>query len=220
MLLTLTPPAPATDLGYLLHKHPARVQSFDARLRPGARLLPGGDRRALHRRAAARRRPGRAGARRGGRRRGLALDAVRQRPAVRRVVVPERGDRPGVRHARWPARARTGPSWPTRRSRWRRGSPSLPCRGGEALPAPPVRAARLRGRRRAAPARRALPRVGREPLLHRHAAASAACATCWRTCTCWSRCSTTRSTTGSATTRWRSCCATARAGWRRTPSAS
>jgi len=30
MLLTLTSTtAPATDLGYLLHKHPARVQSFD-----------------------------------------------------------------------------------------------------------------------------------------------------------------------------------------------
>ncbi|MEL7168411.1 MAG: 3' terminal RNA ribose 2'-O-methyltransferase Hen1, partial [Bacteroidota bacterium] len=30
MLLTLTTThSPATDLGYLLHKHPARVQAFD-----------------------------------------------------------------------------------------------------------------------------------------------------------------------------------------------
>jgi hypothetical protein len=30
MLLTITTThAPATDLGYLLHKHPARVQTFD-----------------------------------------------------------------------------------------------------------------------------------------------------------------------------------------------
>jgi hypothetical protein len=38
MLLTITNElAPATDLGYLLHKNPARAQSFD--LRRSARLL-------------------------------------------------------------------------------------------------------------------------------------------------------------------------------------
>ena len=64
MFLTLTSTAPqATDLGYLLHKHPDRVQPFDLSVGVGARVLPGGDRRAVHGRAAARGRPDRAGAR-------------------------------------------------------------------------------------------------------------------------------------------------------------
>ena len=43
MLLTITTTrAPATDLGYLLHKHPDRVQSFAVAAGHGARLLPRG----------------------------------------------------------------------------------------------------------------------------------------------------------------------------------
>ena len=84
VLLTIsTTLAPATDLGYLLHKHPGRVQSFDGVGRDGARLLPGGHRGAVHRRAAARGRPDRAGARPQGHRQatGFALGQyVNDRP--------------------------------------------------------------------------------------------------------------------------------------------
>ena len=54
---TGTPERPATDLGFLLHKHPDKAQAFSTSLRHGARLLPRGDRRALHGRAAAGGRP-------------------------------------------------------------------------------------------------------------------------------------------------------------------
>ena len=56
---------PATDLGYLLHKNPDRVQTFDVAFGAAHVFYPGGERRALHGGAAARRRPGRPGARRG-----------------------------------------------------------------------------------------------------------------------------------------------------------
>ena len=63
MLLTITTTAaPATDLGYLLHKNPARVQAFALSFGQAHVFYPEATRRALHRRAAARRRPGRAGA--------------------------------------------------------------------------------------------------------------------------------------------------------------
>ena len=83
MLLTLTTThPPATDLGYLLHQEPGAAAVLPAVVRAGARLLPGGDRGALHGRAAARRRPGRAGAGRAGRR-GRALEQyVNDRPYV------------------------------------------------------------------------------------------------------------------------------------------
>ena len=61
------------------------------------------------------------------------LDAVRQRPALRRLVVPERRDRAGLRHrARRPQQG-AARSWPRRRSRSRPASPCCPCRGGEAV---------------------------------------------------------------------------------------
>ena len=166
LLLTITTThRPATDLGYLLHKHPDRVQTLRAALRQGARLLPRGERGALHRGAAARRRPGRPGPARAPRER-LRPGPVRQRPALRRLVVPvawriaER-----LRHRAGRAAARTARSWPRRRSRSRPGSPVLPVprRRG-------ARCARLFEPLGYAveaaqhPARRALPRVGREPL--------------------------------------------------------
>ena len=44
MLLTIrTTHVPATDLGYLLHKHPDAAADVRAAVRHGARLLPGGD---------------------------------------------------------------------------------------------------------------------------------------------------------------------------------
>jgi len=48
-------PPPATDFGFLLHKHPERVQGFSL---PFALLTSRGDRGALHCGAAPRRRPG------------------------------------------------------------------------------------------------------------------------------------------------------------------
>ena len=73
MLLTITTThQPATDLGYLLHKNPARPQSFELSFGQRARLLSRGQRRALHGGAAARRRSRRPGARTPGPRRAMA----------------------------------------------------------------------------------------------------------------------------------------------------
>ena len=84
---------PATDLGFLLHKHPDRAQTFDVAVGHGARLLPGGDRRAVHGRAAARGRPGRPGPRR----KGTAAEGVRARPVRQR---PARTRRPACSRSR------------------------------------------------------------------------------------------------------------------------
>ena len=94
MLLTITTThRPATDLGFLLHKNPARVQSFDLSFGPAHVFYPDatserctaalllevdpsvwcGTARPCWRR--------------------LFLGALRQRPALRRLFVPERGDR-------------------------------------------------------------------------------------------------------------------------------
>ena len=129
MLLTLrTTHAPATDLGYLLHKNPARAQSFDlsfgqahvfypevTRRRCTAALLLDVDPVALVR---------------GPARRGADAGAVRQRPPVCRLLVPERRARPGLRQR--PGRALQGAArnWPRRRCRWKRaGSRPQPGRG-------------------------------------------------------------------------------------------
>ena len=84
--MLLTSPSPsrlATDLGYLLHKHPG-ASSTRRRWRSAKAhvFYPEADERAMHRRAAAGRRPGRA--RRGsGRRPGPALEPyVNDRPYV------------------------------------------------------------------------------------------------------------------------------------------
>ena len=89
MLLTITTTkSPGHRPRLLLHKHPAAAV-VRAVLRQGARLLPRGGTRPLHRRAAARRRPGGAGARPPRcHRRGWDARPVRQRPALRRLVVP------------------------------------------------------------------------------------------------------------------------------------
>ena len=142
---------------------PTGCRRFDAELRRGARLLPGGDRRALHGGAAARRRPGRAGPAATAQARALLDQYVNDRPYVASsflsVAIAQR-----LRHGAGRAAARTGRSWPTRRSRSRRGSPSLPVRGRRGVPAAAVRAARLRGRGDAASrSTSAFPEWGDEP---------------------------------------------------------
>ena len=96
MLLTITTThRPATDLGYLLHKHPDRFQSFDLSFgkahvfypeaaddRCTACLLLDVDPVGMVRGKGLGRGPAR---------------PVRQRPALRRLVVPERGDLAGLR---------------------------------------------------------------------------------------------------------------------------
>ena len=181
MLLTITTThRPATDLGYLLHKQPGAVPDVRAAVR--------------HRRTSSTRR------RRAERCTAALLLEVDPVGLVRGAAAAASGsleqyvnDRPyvassflsvaiaqRVRHARWPAAARSGRSWPRRRSRSRRGSPVLPCRGGEALLRAAVRAARLRGRRASAtPLDEQFPEWGDEPLLHRDAARRrCGCATC------------------------------------------
>ncbi len=92
-------PAPATDLGYLLHKHPDRLQSFATAAGAGARLLS----RRRPRRGARPRccsRSTRSALVRG--RKGTAATAaarpVRQRPALRRLEHARRGAQGGLPH--------------------------------------------------------------------------------------------------------------------------
>src|SRR5262249_43260211 len=111
----------------------------------GTRLLPGGERGALHGGAATGRGPGGAGAQPAGAvRRGSRARTLRQRPAVRRLLVPER------RHlGRAPDRAAR-----LEQGRGRAGDEGAAVGGhdlGAALArrrgaaAPPLRAAGLRG---------------------------------------------------------------------------
>ena len=98
---------------------------------------------------------------------GLPARSVRQRPPLRRLVVPERRHRPGVRLG--PARPVQGPAGvghdpDPARSPARRAAGA----GRRGVPAGGVRAARVRGRGRPPPARRAVPRVGRESVLLGH----------------------------------------------------
>ena len=148
MLLTIsTTHQPPTDLGFLLHKNPARP---DGRLAFGpahvfypeaaderctAALLLEVDPVAL--------------VRRGRGRSDFALSRIRQRPALRRFVVPERRDRQGVRHG--DVRPEHGrPELADTRAAARGPDPgrAVPRRRG--APAAAVRAAGLRGRRDAA----------------------------------------------------------------------
>ena len=128
MLLTITTTrAPATDLGYLLHKHPDRAQSFAvaagqahvfypeaAPERCTAALLLEVDPIGLVR--------GRKDAGQG-----LALGAVRQRPAVRRLQHARGGDQGGLPHrAHRPLRRASRPG--------REPHPAGDTRPGPALP--------------------------------------------------------------------------------------
>ncbi len=117
MILTIsTTHAPATDLGFLLHKNPAKAQVFELSFglahvfypeatesRCTAALLLEVDPVALVRKG-------------GGRGDAFTLDQyVNDRPYA--VVIPERGDRAGVRQCAGGAGARSGRSWRRRRSR-------------------------------------------------------------------------------------------------------
>ena len=170
MLLTITlTNAPATDLGYLLHKNPARVQTLRARLRHGARLLPRGERRALHGRAAARRRPGRAGPR------------GRRRRAVARASTSTTGPTSRRRSSASPSPRCSAPRWAggARSARSCADQPlpleaalagRCPAAGGEALLRRLFEPLGYAVDARPHPLDAHVPRVGREPLLHRHAA--------------------------------------------------
>ena len=134
MLLTITTThTPATDLGYLLHKNPARVQSFPLSFgkahvfypeataeRCTAALLLDVDPVGLVRRPH--------GGRRGD---GAALEQyVNDRPYVG-LVVPQRGHRPGLRQR--PGRAQPGPAGAGGAALPLEATLAvLPCRGGEA----------------------------------------------------------------------------------------
>ncbi|MEJ7661801.1 MAG: methyltransferase [Hymenobacter sp.] len=164
MLLTITTTyQPATDLGYLLHKNPARLQSVEDYRRPGPRLLPRSHRRALYRRPAARPRPGGPGARAPRR---FRAGRVRERPALRGLVVLERGLEQSLRHGherhvQGPAgAARPGP---TPRRDGGRGIGPRP-----RLAAPAVRAAGLPGRDHRLPLDPTVPAWGASPYYTLH----------------------------------------------------
>ena len=159
-------PSSATDLGYLLHKHPDRYQVFDLACgkahvfypeataeRCTAALLLDVDPVALVR--------GRGAS-------GEAPRAVRERPALRRLLLPQRGDQPGLPHR---ADRPLGGATRARRSRASRCEATP---AGRALPrgARPccgaVRAARLRGRGARHPLDERFPSGGRA-ILHRTA---------------------------------------------------
>ena len=165
MLLTITTThRPAADLGYLLHKHPGRFQGYDLSFGKAYVFYPEAGRRPLHRLPAARRGPG--GHRPGQGLGGGPAGPVRQRPALRRLVVPQRGDRAGLRLGppgplQGPARAGDHPDAALGPDRRAAGA------GRRAVPPGGLRAAGLRRRGRPPSARRAIPRVGREPVLLR-----------------------------------------------------
>ena len=211
MLLTITTThTPATDLGFLLHKHPDNVRTVsfpfgDAHVffpeagddRCTAALLVEVDPVGLVRRR--RGRQGRTGE--------LLAGRLRQRPALRGVVASSAWSWARCSAPPWPAAATSGPSWPTT---------ALPVRGRGARAAGPGRRAGAPVAVRAARLRRRVPNrwrlddgspTGATSRVPVGAAGRRRCAspTYWRTCTCCCRCSTTTSTTGSARTRPGSC---------------
>ena len=130
MLLTITTThRPATDLGYLLHKHPGRVQTFALTFGQAHVFYPQADAERCTAALLLDVDPHRPGARPRQRSRRPA-DRLRKRPPLRRVVVHERGHR---------SRLRQRAGWP------QQGAPelvdvplpltatvaALPCRGGE-----------------------------------------------------------------------------------------
>ena len=206
MLLTITTThRPATDLGFLLHKHPERVQRFSLPFGAAHVFYPeAGEERCT---AALLMDVDPVGLVRRGRSAFALAEYVNDRPyvasslfSVALVTVFKtamEGKRPELAASALPLEA----ALPVVR-----GSEELVRRLfeplGYAVEVEPVptsgRAAlRLAAADRDDPARRS----------------------CSRTCTCCCRCSTTRSTTGSTTPRSRSCSAAARTGCRRTPSA-
>ena len=223
MLLSVTmlgepPDLPATDLGFLLHKHPDRVQTFASRLGHGARLLPRGDRpSAAPPRCCSRSTRSalvRGAARAGARRRSRSRQYVNDRPyAASSLLAVALGT--VFAHARCAGAATPGPSCaatraPAARSRCR----CCPCRGGAELVDAALRAARL-GRSTAEPVaarRRSSREWGDSRYVDLRLAGELRLADALTTSTCCCRCSTTPSTTGSAPTRSTSCCAPA-AGW-------
>ena len=213
MLLTITTThRPATDLGYLLRQAPRPGAVVRRHRRHGARLLPGGDRGALHRRAAAGGRPGR-------------------RPAAKRRRTRSRcgqyvNDRPYAASSLLSAALRQGACAPrcaaTRRDRPELAADADPARAahpGAALPGgrrwPRVSSSRSAGRVEADPdpARPDASRVGRQPLRRpdaaRHAAARGRAQPPLRAAAGPRR---RASTTGSPPTRSTSCCG-AGDGW-------
>ena len=165
MLLTLTTThRPATDLGYLLDKHPERVQAFElafGRRTSSTRKRP----RALHGGAAARRRP--IGLARGRRGEGARTTTSTTGPTSRRRS--SAWHRAGVGHGPLGPLAGAGRAGGDADSAGGR-LPALPCRRGEELLRSPLRAARLRGRGRAPGLDPPSPSGATSPYFSRHAA--------------------------------------------------
>ena len=213
MLLTITTThRPASDLGYLLHKHPDRFQSFDLSFGKAHVFYPEvGDERCTA---------------------CLLLDVdpvgmVRGKNPDQNFLLGQYvNDRPYVASSfmsvaiaqvfgsalqgRCKDRPELVDDADPARSPDRRAAGA----GRRDVPAGRVRAAGLRGRGRPPPAGRAVPRVGREPVLlgddpeddHAGGAADAPVRPDPGV-------RQPASTTSSATTRWRSCWRRARAGW-------
>ena len=217
LLTTTTAHRPATDLGYLLYKNPARPQAFELSF-GRAHVLPQASEDAARRRCCWRWTRSAWCATARGRRARVFAGAVRQRPALRRrsflsVAIAQ------VFGSALSGMSKERPELAKTRSRSSRIAvcPAAAARVSAAALFEPLGYTR---RRRPSPPRRALPRVGRgaatTPSTSRQ---RDGCATCSPISTSSSPSSTTTSTTGSATTRWTSCSATAKAGWRPTPSA-
>ena len=230
MFLTIsttgTPERPATDLGFLLHKHPDKAQTFSTSYgtahvfypeasaeRCTAALLLEVDPVALVRRGK--------GKGRGGAPDSALAQYVNDRPyaasSLLAVALSDacsrsalkgrvRGAARAGRAAAAAARSRCPRCPPAAAPSWSRGC---------------FEPLGWTGRGRAGAAGRAVPASG---------ATRGTYGWCWRascgsptrcaSCTSCCRCSTTPSTTGSRPTRWTSCCAPARAGWPTTPSRS
>ena len=220
MLLTITTThAPATDLGYLLHKHPSRAQTFPlsfgqahvfypeaSEARCTAALLLDVDPIALVR--------GRHGTPGGAR--GLLTEYVNDRPYVASSLLSVAiGQVFGTALA---GRCAARPELAAQALPLRACLVPLPCRGGVSLLQDLF-----------APLGYTVSATGHPLDAHAPDWGPSCYATVTLEGQCRlaellnasllssSRCSTTRNTTGSATPRWRSSCATAQGGWRSTP---
>ena len=192
MLLTITTTLrPATDLGFLLHKHPDRVQEFGQSFGTATVFYPEAGAGALHGGAAAGGRPGRLG---------RAPAGTRRLHASPSTSTTGRTPRPRCSPWRWAtssarrgaAAATPGPSSPAAPIPLEISIPALPCRGGAEIAHRLFEPLGWRVDAAPIPLDERFPEWGDSPLRAPDASpASCASPTRSTSCTCCCRCSTT-----------------------------
>ena len=165
MLLSITTThQPATDLGYLLGKNPDRCQSFELAYGKAHVFYPEATAERCTGLPAARHRSDRARAQAPRRPDDATLDALRQRSAVRRVVVSERRDRAGVRRCHGGTLRRSDQSSRRPRSLWSLGSRRCRAAAANGSFAPLFEPLGYEVSAERHPSRRAVPEWGEDPI--------------------------------------------------------